>query len=89
MITFLQMVVSGAVDVGAVVLRERDIGNIGTNVSWSYYCFQLKRFDSDHGIFLVNTMNRKYDVIDTTSDLVCLDDFNHRPAIFIYWGWSI
>ena len=56
-ITFLKMVVSGAVDVGAVVLRERDIGNIGTNVSWSYYCFQLKMFDSDHGIFLVNTMS--------------------------------
>ena len=60
-------------------------------VPMSYGCmvFQISRVNSDQFIFIVEIMNRNFNVTDTSIDLFFYYDLNCRLSIFVDEWWII
>ena len=80
---------SGDVDAKEVKFKENSIQDLGKKYLKLDGCFWLNRFNSDQYVFIINIINRKYDLINKTIDVFLLDYVNCRIYIFVGGGWII
>ena len=58
------------IDIGVLALGEVGIGDLGTNIGHLISFFQFNIVNSDQDAFIVDIINRKRDIINSTSDII-------------------